>query len=35
MAVTAALKLASLTRDVRYVDITHQTLAQYPLGLGQ
>ncbi len=42
MAVTALLKLAGFTNDSRYVDITHQALAQmqpmmsqYPLGFGQ
>jgi uncharacterized protein YyaL (SSP411 family) len=42
MAVTALLKLAGFTHDVRYVDITHEALAQmqpmmarYPLGFGQ
>jgi hypothetical protein len=42
MAVTALLKLAGFTNDIRYVDITHQALAQmqgmmsqYPLGFGQ
>jgi uncharacterized protein YyaL (SSP411 family) len=42
MAVTALLKLAGFTNDVRYVDIAHQALAQmqpmmseYPLGFGQ
>ena len=42
MAITALLKLAGLTNDMRYVDIAHQTLAQvqsmmaqYPLGFGQ
>jgi uncharacterized protein YyaL (SSP411 family) len=42
MAVTALLKLAGFTNDLRYVDIAHQALAQmqpmlaqYPLGLGQ
>jgi uncharacterized protein YyaL (SSP411 family) len=42
MAITALLKLAGLTNDMRYVDIAHQALAQvqsmmaqYPLGFGQ
>jgi uncharacterized protein YyaL (SSP411 family) len=42
MAVTALLKLAGFTIDLRYVDIAHQALAQiqpmmsqYPLGFGQ
>jgi uncharacterized protein YyaL (SSP411 family) len=42
MAVTALLKLAGLTNDLRYVDIAYQALAQmqammaqYPLGFGQ
>ena len=42
MAVTALLKLAGFTNDLRYVDISHQALAQvqpmmaqYPLGFGQ
>jgi len=42
MAVTALLKLAGLTNDLRYVDIAHQALAQmqpmmaqYPMGFGQ
>jgi len=42
MAVTALLKLAGLTNDLRYVDIAHRALvqmqpmmAQYPLGFGQ
>jgi hypothetical protein len=42
MAATALLKLAGFTNDLRYVDITHQALAQlqpmmaqYPLGFGQ
>jgi uncharacterized protein YyaL (SSP411 family) len=42
MAVTALLKLAGFTEDLRYVDIAHQALAQmqpmmaqYPLGFGQ
>jgi hypothetical protein len=42
MAVTALLKLAGLTNDLRYVDIAHKALAQmqsmmseYPLGFGQ
>ena len=47
MAITALLKLAGFTDDVRYVDIAHQALAQmqtptgggmmsqYPLGFGQ
>ena len=42
MAVTALLKLAGLTNELRYVGIAHQTLAQlqpmmsqYPLGFGQ
>jgi uncharacterized protein YyaL (SSP411 family) len=42
MAVTALLKLAGFTNDLRYVDIAHQalaqmqpTMAQYPLGFGQ
>ena len=42
MAVTALLKLAGFTNDMRYVDIAHQALAQiqplmaqYPLGFGQ
>ena len=42
MAVTALLKLAGFTNELRYVDIAHQTLAQmqsmvaqYPLGFGQ
>jgi uncharacterized protein YyaL (SSP411 family) len=42
MAVTTLLKLAGLTNDLRYVDISHQALAQmhsmmsqYPLGFGQ
>jgi uncharacterized protein YyaL (SSP411 family) len=42
MAVTALLKLAGFTNDLRYVDIAHQVLAQtqpmmgqYPLGFGQ
>jgi uncharacterized protein YyaL (SSP411 family) len=42
MAVTALLKLAGLTNELRYVDIAHQALvqmesmmAQYPLGFGQ
>ncbi len=42
MAVTALLKLAGLTNDLRYVDIARQALAQmqpmmsqYPLGFGQ
>jgi uncharacterized protein YyaL (SSP411 family) len=42
MAVTALLKLAGFTNDLRYVDLAHQSLtqmqpmmAQYPLGFGQ
>jgi uncharacterized protein YyaL (SSP411 family) len=42
MAVTALLKLAGFTNDLRYVDIAHEALAQmhpmmsqYPLGFGQ
>jgi uncharacterized protein YyaL (SSP411 family) len=42
MAVTALLKLAGFTNEMRYVDIAHQALeqmqgmiAQYPLGFGQ
>jgi uncharacterized protein YyaL (SSP411 family) len=42
MAVTALLKLAGFTNDLRYVDIAHESLAslqpmlsQYPLGFGQ
>jgi len=42
MAVTALLKLAGFTNDLRYVDIVHQALlqmqpmiAQYPLSFGQ
>jgi uncharacterized protein YyaL (SSP411 family) len=42
MAVTALLKLAGFTNELRYVDIAHQALAQmqgmmsqYPLGFGQ
>jgi uncharacterized protein YyaL (SSP411 family) len=42
MAVTALLKLAGFTNDLRTIDITHQALAQmqtklaqYPLGFGQ
>jgi uncharacterized protein YyaL (SSP411 family) len=42
MAVTALLKLAGFTNDLRYVDLAHQALAQmqpmmaqYPLGFGQ
>jgi uncharacterized protein YyaL (SSP411 family) len=42
MATTVLLKLAGLTNVVRYVDITHEALAQmesmmaqYPLGFGQ
>jgi uncharacterized protein YyaL (SSP411 family) len=42
MAVTALLKLAGFTNDMRYVDIAHGALAQiqpmlaqYPLGFGQ
>jgi len=42
MAITALLKLAGLTNDLRYVDIAHQApaqmqsmMAQYPLGFGQ
>jgi uncharacterized protein YyaL (SSP411 family) len=42
IAVTILLKLAGFTNDLRYVDNTHQTLAQmqpmmsqYPLGFGQ
>jgi uncharacterized protein YyaL (SSP411 family) len=42
MAITALLKLAGFTNDLRYVDIAHQALAQiqsltaqYPLGFGQ
>jgi uncharacterized protein YyaL (SSP411 family) len=42
MAVTAVLKLAGFTNDLRYVDIAHKALAQmqpmmaqYPLGFGQ
>jgi uncharacterized protein YyaL (SSP411 family) len=42
MAVTALLKLAGLTNELRYVDIARQALAQmqpmmaqYPLGFGQ
>ena len=42
MAVTALLKLAGFTNEMRYVDISHQALAQmqpmmsqYPLGFGQ
>ncbi|HSR31853.1 MAG TPA: thioredoxin domain-containing protein, partial [Anaerolineae bacterium] len=42
IAVTALLKLAGFTNDLRYVDIAHQALvqmqpmlAQYPLGFGQ
>ncbi len=42
MSITALLKLAGLTNDMRYVDIAHQALtemqpmmAQYPLGFGQ
>lgn len=41
-AATALLKLAGFTNDLRYVDISHQALAQmqpmmsqYPLGFGQ
>ena len=42
MAVTALLKLAGLTSELRYVDVAHQALAQMPpmmsqyaLGFGQ
>jgi uncharacterized protein YyaL (SSP411 family) len=42
MAVTTLLKLAGFTNELRYVDVTHQALAQmqpmlaqYPLGFGQ
>jgi uncharacterized protein YyaL (SSP411 family) len=42
MAVTALLKLAGFTNELRYVDVSHQALAQmrpmliqYPLGFGQ
>jgi uncharacterized protein YyaL (SSP411 family) len=42
ISVTALLKLAGLTNELRYVDIAHQALAQmqpmmsqYPLGFGQ
>jgi uncharacterized protein YyaL (SSP411 family) len=42
MAVTALLKLAGFTNELRYVDIAHQALgqmqpmmSQYPLGFGQ
>jgi uncharacterized protein YyaL (SSP411 family) len=42
MAVTALLKLAGFTNDLRTIDIAHQALAQmqammaqYPLGFGQ
>jgi uncharacterized protein YyaL (SSP411 family) len=42
IAVTALLKLAGFTNDLRYVDIAHQALvqmqpmmSQYPLGFGQ
>jgi uncharacterized protein YyaL (SSP411 family) len=42
MAVTALLKLAGFTNNLRYVDVAHHTLAQvqpmmaqYPLGFGQ
>jgi uncharacterized protein YyaL (SSP411 family) len=42
MAATALLKLAGFTKELSYVDITHQALAQmqpmmsqYPLGFGQ
>ena len=42
MALTALLKLAGFTNDLRYVDIAHRALAkmqdmmaQYPLGFGQ
>jgi hypothetical protein len=28
MAITALMKLAGLTNELRYVDIAHQTLAQ-------
>ena len=42
MAVTALLKLAGYTNDMRYVDIPHEALSrmqpmmsQYPLGFGQ
>jgi uncharacterized protein YyaL (SSP411 family) len=42
MAITALLKLAGFTNDLRTIDITHQALAQmqpmmaqYPLGFGQ
>jgi uncharacterized protein YyaL (SSP411 family) len=42
MAVTALLKLAGLSNEVRYVDLAHEALtqvqpmmAQYPLGFGQ
>jgi uncharacterized protein YyaL (SSP411 family) len=42
MAVTALLKLAGFTNDLRYVDMAHKALAsmqpmmsQYPLGFGQ
>jgi uncharacterized protein YyaL (SSP411 family) len=42
MAVTALLKLAGFTNELRYVDVAHQALAQmqpmisqYPLGFGQ
>jgi len=42
MSVTALLKLAGFTNELRYVDISHQALAQmkpmlgqYPLGFGQ
>ena len=42
MAITALLKLAGFTNELRYVDIAHQALAQmqsmvaqYPLGFGQ
>ena len=42
MAITALLKLAGFTNDLRYVDIAHRVLAQmqpmiaqYPLGFGQ
>jgi uncharacterized protein YyaL (SSP411 family) len=42
MAVTALLKLAGFTNELRYVDIAHRALAQmqpmltqYPMGFGQ
>ena len=35
MAVTALLKLAGFTNDMRYVDITHQALAQMQTMMAQ